>query len=65
MDFAADAVCWTEVPTRMRALRTQRIRRHTGLLDNLRMQKGMLVILHADNWTYLVAFFPSHCAPVR
>ena len=94
VDFAADAVCWTEVPTSMRALRTQRIRWHTGLLDNLRMHKEMflnprfgaagtfgmpylllfealeplvevlgfaivitLVILHADNWTYLVAFF--------
>ena len=94
VDFAADAVCWTEVPTSMRALRTQRIRWHTGLLDSLRMHRAMLarprfgaagvfampylvlfeaieplvevlgfaivitlVILHADNWTYFVAFF--------
>lgn len=94
VDFAADAVCWTEVPTSMHALRTQRIRWHTGLLDNLRMHKAMflnprfgaagtfgmpylllfealeplvevvgfaivvtLVILHAENWTYVVAFF--------
>ena len=94
VDFAADAVCWTEVPSSMKSLRSQRIRWHTGLLDNLRMHKGMfgrprfgaagvfampylvlfealeplveilgfaivitLVILHAENWTYLVAFF--------
>jgi cellulose synthase/poly-beta-1,6-N-acetylglucosamine synthase-like glycosyltransferase len=94
VDFAADAVCWTEVPGTMGGLRTQRIRWHTGLLDNLRMHKGMfgrrrfgaagtfgmpylvlfeaieplvevlgfaivitLIILHAENWTYLVAFF--------
>jgi len=94
VDFAPDAVCWTEVPSTMGGLRSQRIRWHTGLLDNLRMHKGMfgrprfgaagtfampylvlfealeplveilgfaivitLLILHAENWTYLVAFF--------
>ena len=94
VDFVADAVCWTEVPTTMHALRSQRIRWHTGLLDNLRIHKGMvgrprfgaagtfampylvlfealeplveilgfaivitLLILGAENWTYLVAFF--------
>jgi peptidoglycan-N-acetylglucosamine deacetylase len=78
----------------MGALRGQRIRWHTGLLDNLRIHKAMfgrprfgaagvfgmpylvlfealeplveilgfaivitLVILHAENWTYVVAFF--------
>ena len=93
VEFAPDAVCWTEVST-MDGLRSQRIRWHTGLLDNLRMHKEMfgrprfgaagtfampylvlfealeplvevlgfaivitLVILHAENWTYLVAFF--------
>jgi cellulose synthase/poly-beta-1,6-N-acetylglucosamine synthase-like glycosyltransferase len=94
VDFAADAVCWTEVPTGMGALRNQRIRWHTGLLDNLRIHRGMfgrprfgaagtfampylvlfealeplveilgfaivitLLVLHVENWTYLVAFF--------
>jgi cellulose synthase/poly-beta-1,6-N-acetylglucosamine synthase-like glycosyltransferase len=94
VEFAADAVCWTEVPSTLAGLRTQRIRWHTGLLDNLRMHKTMLarprfgaagtfampylilfealeplvevlgfaivialLILHAVDWTYLVAFF--------
>jgi cellulose synthase/poly-beta-1,6-N-acetylglucosamine synthase-like glycosyltransferase len=94
VEFVADAVCWTEVPTTMGALSGQRIRWHTGLLDNLRIHKGMfgrprfgaagtfampylvlfgalepiveilgfaivitLVILHVENWTYVVAFF--------
>jgi cellulose synthase/poly-beta-1,6-N-acetylglucosamine synthase-like glycosyltransferase len=41
VDFAPDAVCWTEAPSTLTGLRTQRIRWHTGLLDNLRMHKGM------------------------
>jgi cellulose synthase/poly-beta-1,6-N-acetylglucosamine synthase-like glycosyltransferase len=94
VEFAPDAVCWTEAPGTMGGLRSQRVRWHTGLLDNLRMHRGMfgrprygaagtyampylvlfealeplvevlgfaivitLVILHAANWTYLVAFF--------
>ena len=42
VEFAADAVCWTEVPSTLGGLRTQRIRWHTGLLDNLRMHKAMV-----------------------
>jgi cellulose synthase/poly-beta-1,6-N-acetylglucosamine synthase-like glycosyltransferase len=94
VDFVPDAICWTEAPGTMRGLRTQRIRWHTGLLDNLRMHRRMLgrprfgaagtfampylvlfealeplvevvgfaivitlLILNAENWTYLVAFF--------
>ncbi|HYB26536.1 MAG TPA: hypothetical protein VEF89_07985 [Solirubrobacteraceae bacterium] len=34
-------MCWTEVPSTLGGLRTQRIRWHTGLLDNLRMHKAM------------------------
>jgi cellulose synthase/poly-beta-1,6-N-acetylglucosamine synthase-like glycosyltransferase len=41
VEFAADAVCWTEAPGTLSGLRTQRIRWHTGLLDNLRMHRAM------------------------
>lgn len=40
--FCADANSWTEAPTGMRPLRTQRIRWHTGLLDNLRLHRKMI-----------------------
>ncbi len=40
--FAPDAVCWTEAPTTLRSLRTQRIRWHVGLLDNVRLHRAML-----------------------
>jgi cellulose synthase/poly-beta-1,6-N-acetylglucosamine synthase-like glycosyltransferase len=40
--FAPDAVCWTEAPGTMGGLRNQRVRWHTGLLDNLRMHWRML-----------------------
>jgi cellulose synthase/poly-beta-1,6-N-acetylglucosamine synthase-like glycosyltransferase len=36
--YAPDANAWTEVPT----LRGQRVRRHVGLLDNLRFHRAML-----------------------
>jgi cellulose synthase/poly-beta-1,6-N-acetylglucosamine synthase-like glycosyltransferase len=39
--FAPDAVCWTEAPGTMGGLRNQRVRWHTGLLDNLRMHWRM------------------------
>jgi cellulose synthase/poly-beta-1,6-N-acetylglucosamine synthase-like glycosyltransferase len=35
IEYAPDAVCWTEGPADMRSLRTQRVRWHVGLLDNL------------------------------
>ena len=94
VEFAPDAVCWTEAPSTMRGLGSQRVRWHSGLLDTLRMHWGMtgrprfgaagtfampylilfeaaeplieivgfaivitLVILHAANWTYVLAFF--------
>jgi cellulose synthase/poly-beta-1,6-N-acetylglucosamine synthase-like glycosyltransferase len=39
--YAADANAWTEIPTSLRPLRTQRIRWHVGLLDNLRLHRKM------------------------
>jgi cellulose synthase/poly-beta-1,6-N-acetylglucosamine synthase-like glycosyltransferase len=39
--YAPDAVCWTECPDALAGLRTQRIRWHVGLLDNLRMHWAM------------------------
>jgi len=41
VEFAPDAVCWTEAPGTMGGLRNQRVRWHTGLLDNLRMHARM------------------------
>jgi cellulose synthase/poly-beta-1,6-N-acetylglucosamine synthase-like glycosyltransferase len=41
--YAADANAWTEIPTSLGPLRTQRIRWHVGLLDNLRMHRKMLL----------------------
>jgi cellulose synthase/poly-beta-1,6-N-acetylglucosamine synthase-like glycosyltransferase len=42
VQFAPDAVCWTEAPGTMAGLRNQRVRWHAGLLDNLRMHGQML-----------------------
>jgi cellulose synthase/poly-beta-1,6-N-acetylglucosamine synthase-like glycosyltransferase len=42
IEFAADATCWTEAPSGLRPLRGQRIRWHIGLLDNLRLHRGMI-----------------------
>jgi cellulose synthase/poly-beta-1,6-N-acetylglucosamine synthase-like glycosyltransferase len=41
VEFVPDAVAWTEAPGTMGGLRNQRVRWHTGLLDNLRMHWGM------------------------
>jgi cellulose synthase/poly-beta-1,6-N-acetylglucosamine synthase-like glycosyltransferase len=41
VEFAPDAVCWTEAPGTMGGLRNQRVRWHAGLLDNLRLHWGM------------------------
>ena len=41
VEFAPDAVCWTEAPTTMAGLRSQRVRWHAGLLDNLRIHWKM------------------------
>jgi cellulose synthase/poly-beta-1,6-N-acetylglucosamine synthase-like glycosyltransferase len=40
--YAADANAWTEIPASLGPLRTQRIRWHVGLLDNLRMHREMI-----------------------
>ncbi|MCL2418318.1 MAG: glycosyltransferase [Conexibacteraceae bacterium] len=42
VEFVSDAVCWTEAPNTLAGLRTQRIRWHTGLIDNLKMHRGLL-----------------------
>jgi cellulose synthase/poly-beta-1,6-N-acetylglucosamine synthase-like glycosyltransferase len=42
VEFVPDAVCWTEAPGTMKGLRSQRVRWHTGLLDNLRMHRAMV-----------------------
>jgi cellulose synthase/poly-beta-1,6-N-acetylglucosamine synthase-like glycosyltransferase len=39
--YAPDAVCWTECPSALAGLRTQRIRWHVGLIDNLRLHRAM------------------------
>jgi cellulose synthase/poly-beta-1,6-N-acetylglucosamine synthase-like glycosyltransferase len=41
VEFVPDAVCWTEAPDTMAGLRSQRVRWHTGLLDNLRIHRRM------------------------
>ena len=41
VEFAPDAVCWTEAPGTMDGLRSQRVRWHAGLLDNLRIHWRM------------------------
>jgi cellulose synthase/poly-beta-1,6-N-acetylglucosamine synthase-like glycosyltransferase len=40
--YAADATAWTEIPVSLSPLRTQRIRWHVGLFDNLRMHRKMI-----------------------
>jgi len=40
--YVPDAVCWTEAPSKFGALRSQRIRWHVGLIDNLRLHRAML-----------------------
>jgi cellulose synthase/poly-beta-1,6-N-acetylglucosamine synthase-like glycosyltransferase len=41
--YAPDANAWTEIPTALRSLRTQRIRWHVGLLDNLDIHRAMVL----------------------
>ena len=40
--FIPDAICWTEAPTTLRALRNQRNRWHRGLIDTLWRHRAML-----------------------
>jgi cellulose synthase/poly-beta-1,6-N-acetylglucosamine synthase-like glycosyltransferase len=42
IDFASDAVCWTQVPDTLKGLKSQRIRWHRGLTDSLLRHKKML-----------------------
>jgi cellulose synthase/poly-beta-1,6-N-acetylglucosamine synthase-like glycosyltransferase len=41
VEFVPDAICWTEAPGTIGGLRSQRVRWHAGLLDNLRMHWRM------------------------
>ena len=40
--FVPDAICWTEAPATLRALRSQRNRWHQGLIDTLWRHRAML-----------------------
>jgi cellulose synthase/poly-beta-1,6-N-acetylglucosamine synthase-like glycosyltransferase len=40
--FVPDAVCWTQAPSALRDLRTQRIRWQTGLIQSIRLHAGMI-----------------------
>jgi cellulose synthase/poly-beta-1,6-N-acetylglucosamine synthase-like glycosyltransferase len=42
IDFASDAVCWTQAPNTMKGLRSQRIRWHRGLTDSILRHKKMI-----------------------
>jgi cellulose synthase/poly-beta-1,6-N-acetylglucosamine synthase-like glycosyltransferase len=42
LDFAVDAVCWTEVPESFEVLKKQRVRWQRGLFDAITMNKEML-----------------------
>ncbi len=39
--FVPDAVCWTQAPDTLAGLRTQRVRWQVGLLETLRLHRGM------------------------
>ena len=42
IDFASDAVCWTQAPNNLKGLKSQRVRWHRGLTDSLLRHKRML-----------------------
>ena len=42
IDFASDAVCWTQAPDSYKGLESQRIRWHRGLYDSLNRHKEMI-----------------------
>ncbi len=42
IDFASDAVCWTQAPNTIKGLKSQRIRWHRGLTDSLMLHKKMI-----------------------
>jgi cellulose synthase/poly-beta-1,6-N-acetylglucosamine synthase-like glycosyltransferase len=41
--FVPDAVCWTQAPSTLKGLRTQRIRWQVGLIESIRAHREMLV----------------------
>ena len=43
VEFAADAVAWTEAPERLRVLGRQRDRWHRGLTDTLRLHRAVIL----------------------
>lgn len=43
IDYASDAVCWTQAPDELRGLKGQRVRWHRGLMDSLLKHKKMLL----------------------
>lgn len=42
IDFASDAVCWTQAPDSYKGLESQRIRWHRGLFDSLNRHRKMI-----------------------
>ncbi|MEA4827017.1 MAG: glycosyltransferase [Clostridium sp.] len=42
IDFTSDAVCWTQAPSKIKGLKTQRIRWHRGLTDSILRHKKMI-----------------------
>ena len=42
IDFASDAVCWTQAPSSLKGLKSQRIRWHRGLIDSILKHKKMI-----------------------
>ncbi|WP_035052013.1 glycosyltransferase family 2 protein [Carnobacterium pleistocenium] len=42
IDFASDAVCWTQAPDSYKDLKSQRVRWHRGLFDSLNRHQKML-----------------------
>lgn len=43
VDFASDAVCWTQAPDSIQGLKNQRIRWHRGLVDSIVKNKEILL----------------------
>lgn len=42
IDFASDAVCWTQAPDTLKGLKSQRVRWHRGLTDSILRHKKMM-----------------------
>jgi cellulose synthase/poly-beta-1,6-N-acetylglucosamine synthase-like glycosyltransferase len=65
--YAPDAICWTECPSALRSLRTQRIRWHVGLLDDLRLHRAMFLRRRygaAGTLAFPYALFYEALAPI-